>query len=273
MRILFLAFVAFTSNVVRAQGGSDAELPIAVEQCFDSCIDDYNATAISRDFGQPENRWISYECSVSLCDSTVAILQGNKLYDVTLEIDDTIEAKTETIDWTQFSLCGVFSCHHDYALLGYRVKGEVKTPPVYVYVDTDYTPPDEISTSGYQDGDARLHIGYVIFDSNEKVRVTYFVIHPNKYGPYQSRFKTSSLTQTVNEAIAYAVGGAAGAAATAGFAALFATSVAAGATAGSVVPGPGTVAGMISGAGVAVATYAAFSLSDDYIGDYLRYIG
>ena len=45
------------------------------------------------------------------------------------------------------------------------------------------------------------------------------------------------------------------------------------ATAGSVVPGPGTVAGMLTGAGVAVATYTAYSLSDDYVGDYLRYIG
>ena len=81
-----------------------------------------------------------------------------------------------------------------------------------------------------KDGDARLHLGYLLFDSNEKVRVTFFVIHPNRYGPYQHRFKTNSLTKWVNEALAYAVGGVAGAAATAGFAALFATSVAAGGT-------------------------------------------
>jgi len=273
MRTLLLVLVALTCNVVRAQASPDWELPSAVEQCFNSCLDEKNATEVnSRDLGKPEDRWL-VECSMTLCPETVMLLESNKLYDVTLERDDTIEANTETIDWTQFSLCGVFSCHHDYSLRGYRVKGEVKTPPVYVYVDTDYDAPAEFSTAGYQDGDAELHMGYLVFDSNEKVRVTFFVIHPNRYGPYQHRFKTNSLTKWVNEALAYAVGGAAGAAATAGFAALFATSVAAGATAGSVVPGPGTVAGMVSGAGVAVATYAAYSLSDDYLGDYLRYIG
>ena len=72
--------------------------------------------------GKPENRWL-VECSMTLCPETVMLLESNKLYDVTLERDDTIEANTETIDWTQFSLCGVFSCHHDYSLRGYRVKG------------------------------------------------------------------------------------------------------------------------------------------------------
>ena len=76
--------------------------------------------------GKPDNRW-GVECSVTLCDTTVAILESNKLLDVTLERDDTIEANTETIDWTQFSLCGVWSCHHDYSLLGYRVKGILHT--------------------------------------------------------------------------------------------------------------------------------------------------
>jgi len=267
MRIIFLAFVALSSNAVRAEGDADVALPKALEQCFDICIDEHDG-----DLDQPEDRWL-LECSYYFCAETQMILTANVLDHVTLERDYTIEANTETIDWTQFSLCGIFSCHHEYSLLGYRVKGDIETPPIYVYVDTDYAAPDEFSTSGYQDGDARLHMGYLVFDSNEKVRVTFFVIHPNRYGPYQHRFKTNSLTKYVNEALAYAVGGVAGAAATAGFAALFATSVAAGGTAGSVVPGPGTVAGMVTGAGVAVATYTAYSLSDDYIGDYLRYIG
>ena len=46
------------------------------------------------------------------------------------------------------------------------------------------------------------------------------------------------------------------------------------ATAGSVVPGPGTIAGVFAGAIVgAISLYAGSNLSDDYLGDYLRYIG
>ena len=44
-------------------------------------------------------------------------------------------------------------------------------------------------------------------------------------------------------------------------------------TLGSIVPVGGTAAGIIVGVGAAVAAYAVASMSDDYIGDYLRYIG
>ena len=44
-------------------------------------------------------------------------------------------------------------------------------------------------------------------------------------------------------------------------------------TLGSVVPVGGTAAGVIVGVGSALVAYALASQTDDYLGDYLRYIG
>ena len=53
-------------------------------------------------------------------------------------------------------------------------------------------------------------------------------------------------------------------------AAAWAAGMAVGATIGSIVPGLGTAAGAVIGG---VSSYAAAQLTDDFFGDYLRYIG
>ena len=125
---------------------------------------------------------------------------------------------------------------------------------------------------GYQgDNDARLHFGYLYMGGDAQIFV--FVIPPRSWYPYQHRFKTSSITAFFNanlsrvSAALTALGVAAATeAAVAGTSAAAAVAAATGAAVGSVVPVIGTIVGAVAGAAVAM-------LTDDYFGDFLRYIG
>merc|ERR1712241_1547043 len=131
--------------------------------------------------------------------------------------------------------------------MGY-LDGNKNGKPYKVFVESGTTPPSEFRTSGYN---GKLHFGFLVFDTSPNGAV-FFVLHPNSWGPYQHRFKTNSFTAFFNKGVGSVLTNAAGAAA--------------GAAIGSIVPGVGTIIGGLVGASVG-------ALSDDYFGDYLRYIG
>lgn len=216
------------------------------------------------------DRWGLY-CSSNFCSSTISILQKNKMYKTTLTKTSSIAVTTESIEWRQASKCGFWKCKEDYQLAGYYATGS--KIPVYVYVaKASSGVPNSISTNGYN---GLLHCGNLIYDNvqQSKAQVMFFVIHPNSWGPYQHRFKTSSLTRFVNGAITDVLKAAAGAGATAGLTALLTSAAVAGGTLGSIVPIGGTAAGALLLVGAALAAYAVGSMTPDYLGDYLRYIG
>ena len=106
--------------------------------------------------------------------------------------------------------------------------------PVYVYVSMNYALPDFLytggGTSGYQ---GLLHFGNLIYDAsaenaNSESQVIFFVVHPNDWGPFQHRFRTSTLTKHVNGAMNAIVSGVGGALATASLTSLIASAAVAG---------------------------------------------
>jgi len=197
------------------------------------------------------------------------LLNKWKLANKTLVLDPTFTSG-ETIEWTQISQC-IWMCSEDYILANYYDELDVKKELVVkVFVAREAGPPPKrFSTSGHTAAkDSKLHFGNVFFE-NAGGSAIFFVIHPNAWGPYQHRFKTSSITDAFNKATKAIV--AAGA--SAGIGAAIAAAAASGAAIGSFIPGPGTAAGTILGVAVAGVGALIGTLSDDYIGDYLRYIG
>ena len=161
--------------------------------------------------------------------------------------DTSVNPTSETIEWTQVSRCW-WGCEEEYLLVDYYEDGDKTNPVMKVYVArSELSPPSYFWTSGYE---GYLHFGFLYFGGQNQA--IFFVLHPNSWGPYQHRFKTNSFTQFFNNGIGSVLSSGAGAAA--------------GAAIGSIVPGVGTILGGLVGAGVG-------SLSDDYFGDYLRYIG
>ena len=202
-----------------------------------------------------------------MCKSTYKILEWNRLKDVILKKDKFLQA--EDIKWTQQKRCGKWynpwnQCKEQYKSYIYKVKGLDNSPEIYVYA-AEGDAPDEFSTRGYN---KKLHLGWLIWD-NKKDSVVFFVIHPNSWGPYQKRFKTSKLTAFVNKKLKLLISSKV----KTGLVTLIGTAVASGATAGSVVPGPGTAAGAAIGLTASLGGYVAGKAADKYLGNYLRYIG
>ena len=160
--------------------------------------------------------------------------------------DQSATPTSEIIRWTQFFRC-FFGCKEEYLLVDYHQDGDKSNPVMKVFVaKSKLSPPDEFNTSGYQ---KLLHFGFLFFgDQNQAI---FFVLHPNSWEPYQHRFKTNAFTAFFNDGIGSV---------------MTAAETAVGAAVGSIVPGAGTIIGGIVGTAVG-------SLSDDYFGDYLRYIG
>merc|ERR1719361_842205 len=174
------------------------------------------------------------------------LLAGLGLTNRRLVKDNSVRPTTETIEWTQISRCW-WGCKEEYRLVDYYIDGD-KSGNVYkVFIAKDTTPPQQFQTSGYN---KKLHFGFLTFGTDEGA--VFFVIHPNDWRPYQHRFKTNSFTAFFKGGLSSVASATAGAAA--------------GAAIGSIVPGLGTAVGAVVG-------YGASSLTDDYFGDYLRYIG
>jgi len=188
--------------------------------------------------------------STRFTEDSQKLLAGLGLTDKRLVKDNSVSPTTETIEWTQASRCW-WGCEEEYRLVDYYIDGDTSGNVYKVFIAKDITPPGAFRTSGYN---KELHFGFLTFGTDDGA--VFFVIHPNSWGPYQHRFKTNSFTAFVKgglSSVASAVAGAAAGAAT-------------GAAIGSIVPGLGTVVGAVVG-------YGASSLTDDYFGDYLRYIG
>ena len=189
-----------------------------------------------------------YDYHTKFTEDSMQILQAYNLYNKTMVRDESVEPSTETIGWTQISRC-LMGCQEDYLLVDYYQDGDKSNPVMKVYVAaSELPPPSEFSTSGYE---GYLHFGFLLFgDQNQAI---FFVLHPNSWGPYQHRFKTNTFTQFFNDGVRNATFTAAGAI---------------GGVIGSIVgdPGVGTMIGNL------VVTGAS-TLTDDYFGDYLRYIG
>lgn len=197
------------------------------------------------------------------------ILRDWKLRNKNLILDPSSTSR-ETIEWTQAKRCW-WLCSEDYILADYYDEEDVKKElPIKVYVAREAGPPPKrFSTSGHSAAESsKLHFGNVFFDKAGGSAI-FFVIHPNAWGPYQHRFKTSHLTEAFHDTTKLIVQ----AGATAGITAAIASAAASGAAIGSFIPGPGTAAGAALGVAVGSAGTAIAALTDDYVGDYLRYIG
>merc|ERR1712142_310593 len=179
------------------------------------------------------------------------ILRNLNLLNRRMVKDNSVRPTTETIEWTQISRCW-WSCEEEYKLVDYYLDGNKNGKPFKVFVESGTTPPSEFRTSGYN---GKLHFGFLVFDTSPNGAV-FFVIHPNSWGPYQHRFKTNSFTRFIKNGLSEVGSAASGAAA--------------GAALGSIVPGIGTAIGAVVGG---IAGAAGGQLTDDYFGDYLRYIG
>ena len=83
-----------------------------------------------------------------------------------------------------------------FLLADYYKDGDKNNPVVKVFVAEDAgDPPPELSTGGYKgENNATLHFGF--YDSGDKNNVAIFlVILPDDWFPFQSRFKTCTLTK------------------------------------------------------------------------------
>jgi hypothetical protein len=192
-------------------------------------------------------------------DTSRNLLKGLDMYNIWLIRDESLRPTSEPIEWTQTSRCW-WGCKEDYLLVDYY---QWKNPErkFKVFVNMATTPPAYFKTDGrmsHNTGDAKLHFGSLTFSSDDGA--VFFVIHPNAWGPFQHRFKTNTFTSFFKDGISKAAGSVTG----------WAAGALAGAAIGSIVPGLGNVAGAVIGG---VAGGAASKLTDDFFGDYLRYIG
>ena len=212
------------------------------------------------------------------------ILKAYKLYDKKMVRDDSVSPTTETIKWRQWEKCGAWDnplgdCSEEYLLVDYYQDGDKSNPVMKVFVAKSVlSPPDHFSTDGYDD---YLHFGFLFFGGQNQA--IFFVLHPNKWGPYQKRFKTNTFTKFFNKElekiakkeakkvgkdVGEKVAGAALDALADGAVGEVGADI--GAAIGSIVPGAGTILGGLLGA---AAGDLASDLADDLFGDYLRYIG
>lgn len=160
------------------------------------------------------------------------------------------------IAWTQ-KMKDLFGCEECYAECDYFMEGEpTDGTPFKVFVAKECgAPPERFSTNGHEQADGVLHYGFVFSDTDES-KCIFFVIHPNSWGPFQHRFRTTSFLKLVSGGV--------------GQAASMGTCAAAGAAMGSFCPGLGTAIGGTVGAG---AGWVVQNMTPSYAGDYLRYIG
>ena len=110
-------------------------------------------------------------------------------------------------------------------------------------------------TSGYSQGDHKLHFGNVLLEQGDGATALFFVIHPNSWGPYQRAFLTPSFAKFAEDTLAKGMSKKV-------------SNV--GAAIGSVIPGAHTVVGGIIGK---LIGNAATTATEDYQGDYLCYVG
>ena len=177
------------------------------------------------------------------------------MYDLTdkrMVRDSSVKPSTVEIEWTQIRKC-FFGCEEEYYLVDYHLNGDKSNPTMKVYVAKKVGEiPNEFRTSGYN---GQLHFGFLVFDTQVEDLI-FFVIHPNSWGPFQGRFKTTAITRFFRGAVhktASSLGGAA-----------------IGAAVGSIIP----VAGTVLGAGIGAVSGTVMSeVAKSSLGYYLRYIG
>jgi len=227
------------------------------------CVDSMVPMMVSTSTCPDENEDDYYK---SFTVGNMKLLSDWQLVNRNLVLDPSMNGR-ETIKWSQFSRCW-WLCYEDYILADYYDEADVKKElVVHVFVAKAAGPPPErFSTSGHSAAqDSKLHFGFLFFDS-EGSSAIFFVIHPNAWYPYQHRFKTNSLTEAFHAVRDAIIGAAVGE----GIAAAIAAAAASGAAIGSIIPGPGTAAGVVIGT---VVGGVIALLGNDYVGDYLRFIG
>ena len=177
------------------------------------------------------------------------LLQKSGFYGKTL-INTSGGGVRERISWTQTSRSWTGNTEV-YQECDYKIEGEEGSVVKVFVAAACGPPPAEFNTAGHEQGDGPgvLHFGYVFADDDPAVKAIFFVIHPNSWGPYQHRFRTTGMLALVQTGVGEVGGAAAGAA----IGSLFA-------------PGIGTAVG--AGAGWVVT-----KVTPSFAGQYLRFIG
>lgn len=199
-------------------------------------------------------------------ENSLKVLQTYGVYNKRMVRDDSVRAKSQNIEWTDWSSSKCNwrgKCSHDFLEYIYHQDGNKQLPPYIVHVAHGTSAPHEFNTLGWNN-----MLNAALFDMSS-TRAIVFVIMPSDWDIYQHRFKS----QTVRElATAVAAGGVSFGA---GSAIMLAAT--AGAGLGSVIPGPGTAVGFAIGAagaaGGAAASYVFNNMQDDYFGHFLRHLG
>ena len=210
-------------------------------------------------------------------DSTSQLLYKKGLDDVWLKYNVDLSPKTRhAIRWTQSNRCRSI-CLENYWEFYYYEEHDAMQLPVKVFVADEYVtngaPPTWIHT---QNAHQRLYMTYFPIDyaKPEEDHAFVFVYQPPENEDdreiYQKRFHMG-LNDLVEKAVG-ALGATAGtyAGATAG--------ATVGAAVGSIVPVAGTAIGGAIGAAMGAAGgfvggYGATHFTNNYTGDFLRYVG
>merc|ERR1712088_286986 len=176
------------------------------------------------------------------------------------------------IKWTQHNRCTI-SCIENYREYYYYEEHDAYQLPIRVFVAEEYVkngaPPTWIHT---QNAHQRLYMAYFPIDyaKPKEDHAAIFVYQPSENDDdreiYQKRFHMG-MNDLVEKAIG-ALGTSAGLAAGASV----------GATVGSIVPVAGTAVGgavgaAIGAAGGLIGGYGATHFTNNYTGDFLRYVG
>ena len=210
-------------------------------------------------------------------DSTSEILNSIGLDNVWLKYNVDLSPKTRhAIKWTQHNRCMGY-CIENYWEFYYYEEHDEKQLPIKVFVADEYVtngaPPKWIHT---QNAYRRLYMAYFPIDyaKPKEDHAAIFVYQPSENDDdreiYQKRFHMG-MNDLVEKAIG-ALGTSAGLAAGASVGATV------GATVGSIVPVAGTAVGgavgaAIGAAGGLIGGYGATHFTNNYTGDFLRFVG
>jgi len=210
-------------------------------------------------------------------DETTKILNKIGLDNVWLKYNVNLSPKTKhAIKWTQHNRCTI-SCLENYYEFYYYEEHDQKQLPVKVFVASEYVtngaPPTWIHT---QNAHQRLYMAYFPIDyakPNEDLAAVFVYQPPENEDDreiYQKRFHMG-----LNDLVEKAVGALGTTAGTAAGATAGAT---VGAAVGSIVPVAGTAIGGAIGAAMGAAGgfvggYGATHFTNNYTGDFLRYVG
>jgi hypothetical protein len=211
---------------------------------------------------KPKNRGgVAMSNDVQFTDDNKKLLRELGLYDITIYVEPNSPIHYRHISWSQVSrnLLGCTEQYDEYTCKLHHPDAD--TPRVKLFVAHSLYPHGIGSFSTMGVGNHRpgeLFFGHVEDDSS-KTKAIFFVIHPGDWKPFQTRFRTDTMSDLLREGAQFAVSKISAK-----------LGVVVGAAIGSAVPVAGTAVGAVAGYCVGEISDMIF---DSMWGDHLRFIG